>query len=140
MLRADATLAMRLPTENLRVLCDPFKDSPWGCEVTRDMVKFCIENDLLLCKPVEQDDEKAEWGSVNAHAARVAFLVTRDDWEHEPISIDVGIPHLGFYVDWIIVDGNHRFAASLYKGRAIINAEVSGQIDYAEKLLGCPIS
>lgn len=128
---------MKIPVESLKAICNPFEDSPWGCELTRDMVRYCLDSDVLLGKPITQEDEDAEWGAVNAHAARIAYLIMKEGEVQDPISVDVGVPSLGHHVDWIIIDGNHRFAAALYMGAKYIEAEVSGQVDYAEKLLGC---
>lgn len=68
------------------------------------------------------------------HAERVAFLVLNSD--DTPISIDVGAPVLGYYEPWIVQDGHHRLAAAFYRGDATIAADVGGQIDLAEAMLG----
>lgn len=126
-----------IPVENLRLLCNPFEDSPWGAPISVQLIDYCLRNNLILEVPVDTDTEEAEWGEVNAHLARIAFLV-KERWK-DPIEIDVGVPSLGCHVEWPIIDGNHRFAAVLYLGETTIEAEVSGQVDYAERLLGCSL-
>jgi hypothetical protein len=51
-------------------------------------------------------------------------------WD-DPISIDVGIPHLGYYGPaWPITDGNHRFYAAILRGDETILACVSGCVPF----------
>jgi hypothetical protein len=45
----------------------------------------------------------------------------------------------GHFVDWAILDGNHRLAAAIYSEKAFIAAEVAGEIDHAETLFGISI-
>ena len=72
--------------------------------------------------------------SRSSHIERIAYLVVHG-WD-DPISIDVGIPFLGCYVDWIIVDGNHRLAAAFYRNDTHIDVGISGCNDYIKELLG----
>ncbi len=68
------------------------------------------------------------------HIWRVAYLVTHPDTK--PIFLDVGIPHLNCYVDWIVQDGHHRLAAAFYRNDKTIPASIAGCIRTAEELLG----
>jgi len=43
---------------------------------------------------------------------------------------------MGCHVDWLVVDGNHRFAAAIYRGDEWILADVAGELDYAFELFG----
>jgi len=66
------------------------------------------------------------------HIRKIAFFVKHGS-DH-PISIDVGVPSLGCYVEHIIEDGNHRLAGAILKGTPYIPAEISGCMVYAEEL------
>ena len=68
------------------------------------------------------------------HIERIAFLTVHKTLE--PISLDVGVPALGYYVEHPLQDGHHRLAATLLRGDEYIVAEVSGQLDYAAELFG----
>lgn len=136
-------LSMLIPVKNLRSICDPFSQSPWwGYSISHTLIQYCIDNNLLLPEPYDEANlyhytKRGKWGEANGHVARVAYFVKNYENFKEPISIDVGVPCLGCHVDWIILDGNHRFAAALFMGLDYIEAEVSGQVDYAEEILGC---
>lgn len=54
--------------------------------------------------------------------------------------MDVGVPSLHCYVDWPVMDGNHRLAAAIYRKDATILACVGGDIDYALELFGVDVS
>lgn len=68
------------------------------------------------------------------HIERVAYLVVHPS--DRAIEIDVGIPVLNYYPEWIITDGNHRLAASFYRGDKTIKASITGQVDYIAERLG----
>ena len=73
------------------------------------------------------------WGR-QQHVQRVAWLVV-NGWD-DAISVDVGVPSLGYYVEWLVVDGNHRLAAAIYRGDLGILTSPAGDMDlYAEFLL-----
>ena len=65
----------------------------------------------------------------NYHAERIAYLVGIP--AQDAITIDVGVPQLGFVPeDEIVVeDGNHRLAAAWYRGDNGIAVEFSGSVD-----------
>jgi hypothetical protein len=71
------------------------------------------------------------------HAARIAYLV-KHGWD-DNIDIDVGVPSLGAVGHWPYTDGNHRICAAILRGDTHIRAEVSGDVDYAEKIFGVEI-
>lgn len=73
------------------------------------------------------------------HAGRIAYLVRNR--ASDPISIDVGCPALGYWgPKWMVVDGNHRLAAAIYRGDLTISALVDGQLDWALELFGVDCS
>lgn len=103
--------------------CNPFLNSPWNVIVTKDDVNQALVERRLVAQP-DTDD----------HAGRIAYLVKNE--AEDAIEIDVGMPAHGCYVNWFIQDGNHRFAAAIISGRKTIKASISGQMDYAEQILG----
>lgn len=100
--------------------------------ITRDEVQKAIDMDKLHAEPINP------WAtpipSRDDHIQRVAYLAV-NSWTEE-ILIDVGVPSMGAYVEWIIEDGNHRLAAAFFRGDTHIKASVGGDIDYAAELLG----
>lgn len=65
------------------------------------------------------------------HIGRIAYLA-KNGWS-DSIVLDVGIP--GYHEsEWLIWDGNHRFAAAVYLQLEEIEVEFSGDIDYFNKL------
>lgn len=112
---------------------NPF-DHPvwWGMKspITREEVAHALAKGLLQSKVSHIWRRSTRLG----HIRRVAYFV-QHGWE-VPISIDVGIPSLGYHVEWIVDDGNHRLAAAFYRKDPTVRISVSGQIDYAEELLG----
>lgn len=71
-------------------------------------------------------------------AARVAYFVVNED--KTPIWIDVGVPHMGCFPEWIITDGNHRFMAAIIAGREFITATVAGDLELAQRMFGVDCS
>jgi hypothetical protein len=115
------------------VAWDPFKHCVWeGMRepITQHEVQSKIQDGCLR--------SELHHFSRSDHAARIAYLVVNKS--HDPIIIDVGCPSLGFIEEWIILDGNHRLAAAFYRGDEVIRASISGEVDYATKLLGVPES
>ena len=107
--------------KNLRRICNPYT-SCWEVHVSKNAV-----TEALL------DGRLADAPGGNDHAARIAFLVRNP--AQDAIEIDVGIPSLGYFPDWIVVDGNHRLAAAIYAKREYIFATVAGDVDYAKQIL-----
>lgn len=66
------------------------------------------------------------------HVKKIAFFAINEP--EKPISIDVGIPSMGCYVDYIIDDGNHRLAGAIVAGAKTIKASVSGSMEHAQEL------
>lgn len=121
-------VGVMLPVERLRAHCDPFLSCPWdNGPVTRELVKEALEAGRLVSQPGTSD-----------HAGRIAYLVVNE--ASDPIEVDVGVPVLRYWPDWIVLDGNHRLAAAIYADRSHIMADVGGQMDYAEELFGVDCS
>lgn len=98
--------------------------------ITKAEVKEALDKDRLEPKSFQTWTKESR----RRHIERVAYLVRHPNLE--PIDIDVGIPVLRYAPDWPITDGNHRLAAAFYRGDKTIKADISGQIDYIEELLG----
>lgn len=118
-----------LPTAKVLELCHPLHSSPWDAgRVSKKMVEEHIRKQWFWPSPVGHD------ATVQQHAGRIAFLV-KNGWR-DAIEIDVGIPSMGCYVDWPVLDGNHRLAAASLRRDDQILAIVAGDLDYALDLFG----
>lgn len=118
-----------LPTVKVLELCNPLRMSPWVAgRVTKTLVRECLKNRWLCPSPVGHN------ASADMHAGRIAFLV-KNGWS-DSIEIDVGIPSMRCYVDWPVLDGNHRLAAAYLRGDDQISAMIGGDLDYALELFG----
>ncbi len=116
-------MSVSIPVASVARHCNPFRGTPWGERITKADVRRALESGRLEPKQGTGD-----------HAARIAYLVMNPS--DDPIEVDVGVPVLGFYMGWMVTDGNHRLAAAIYRGDDAIECGVSGQLDYAEKLFG----
>lgn len=72
------------------------------------------------------------------HIAKIAWFIKYGF--NNPIELDVGIPEMCCHVDYIVVDGNHRLASSIYKEEVqgtmtLVPCSINGSLDYAEELL-----
>lgn len=113
-----------LPTAKVLALCNPLRTSPWDAgRVTKKLVRECLKHRWLCPSPVGHD------ATAEMHAGRIAFLV-ENGWQ-DPIEIDVGIPSMRCYVDWPVLDGNHRLAAASLRSDSDILAVVGGDLDFA---------
>lgn len=110
--------------ESLIRVNNPLAEPPWA---ERNRAITVTE----VLKAVREKRFESRWGTRN-HLRRIAYLVEHPD--EKPIEIDVGVPCLNYYVDWIIIDGNHRVAAALVRGDEFISASIGGQLNYAEEL------
>jgi len=122
----------------LREWCDPFEGVCWADildgPITREEVQEAIDQGRLRGDPADGYSE-GEYLSFTRqdHIERVAYFVVHRD--PKPIDLDVGIPDMGCYVDWPVQDGNHRFAAAIFRGDETIEAWVMGAEEEAEILL-----
>lgn len=112
--------------------CNPFLCSPWGVAISQNQVEQAIKNKKI------QESFEYDFYSSEEHIERIAYFVI-NDWK-DPIDLDVGVPSLSCFVDWFIIDGNHRFASAIYRKRKTVPCLISGSIDYAEQLLKIKIN
>lgn len=127
-------MSIKIPIANLDCV-NPYKHTVWlGLRkpITIKEVAKAIDSGKFTPKPLpDQPDRQI---TRKEHITRIAYLVVHG-WE-DPIHLDVGVPSLLCYVDWPLVDDNHRMAAAIYREDHDILAEVSGQVSYAEELFG----
>jgi len=126
-------MGLPVPVAALQAACDPYRSSPWPVTVSKALVRAQLARRAFQSQPVPLSPAV----TAEEHAARIAYFVVHG-WP-DPIGIDVGVPELGCTVAWPIQDGNHRFAAAIYRGDESILAEVDGSVGYAEELLGVQI-
>lgn len=113
-----------LPIAKLRKLCDPLKDTPWVClPFGRREIAESLKVGLFESRPVADYTINC-WPHVN----RIAYFV-RNGWS-DPIEISVGVLAMGAYVEWPVVDGNHRLAAAIYRGDKTILATLDGSLEF----------
>lgn len=110
---------------------DPYTQVVWdGIEtpITREEVAAAIA--AGVGGDVPSDLTPTEGLTRAFHVQRVAWFVIHG-WSN-PIEVDLGVPVMGFYPTWPILDGNHRFAAAVYRGDEAILARVAGQMSWIE--------
>lgn len=124
-----------ISVKKLAEYCNPFN----GCwidlqtPITYQEIVSCLKHnkeaytdtEFPFCKPLPKDHRER-------HIRKVAYFVKHGITS--PISLDVGVPSLGCYIDYLVVDGNHRLAAAIYRNDETILAEVNGSIEYATEL------
>ncbi len=126
---------VQVSVDKLLETCIIAPATPWGYQIALDEVRDAISKQEFESTPWELigfevfAEEERQY-----HIRRIAYLVVHG-WS-DPIEIDVGCPCLGFYTDWLILDGNHRFFAAVIRKDEYILSTIAGQLDYAEELLG----
>lgn len=116
----------------------PFVVRVWGDfkrPIRVEEVAQAIQDGKLNPKPYS--DEGRPWRR-QEHIQRIAYLVVHPS--PHPISIDLGVPALGFCPEWPIYDGNHRLGSAFYRGLDQILINFSGDIALGEKLFGLSFS
>lgn len=123
-----------ISVEKLKQFCNPFETPCWETKtpVLYNEVKRAVTSNCTLLSQYSSSVEPPKW-SKKKHIERIAHLVINPDYT--PIEIDVGVPSLGYCSEWFIVDGNHRFAAAIFRGDLTILATCSGQVDLIENLI-----
>jgi hypothetical protein len=117
---------VNISVERLKEHCNPF--TYFGISV--DMVAKAIrENRLSSLNHMERATPDNE---LLTSVERVTYFVIYGF--EDPIQIDVGVPVLNFYPDWMIPDGNHRLMAAIYRKDEFIKCSVSGQNSYTNAL------
>lgn len=130
-------MKIQVPVKVLEDLCSPFDNIVWkGLDkpITREEVKKSLSKSTL-----EEPQDPGYWWrrdfiTREQHSDKIAWFVTHGF--DNPLSVDVGVPELGCFPNWIVDDGNHRLASAIYKGDQEIDAEVAGSIDRAKELFG----
>lgn len=112
---------VKLSVKALSSRWNVLQSSPWPVRVTAADVKKALDSGDLESSP-----------NSTRHAQRVAFFVVNPS--HDPIGVDVGVPSVGAGTLWPIVDGNHRFAAAIYRQDAYIMAHTAGEVAFLESL------
>jgi hypothetical protein len=117
----------------LQKQCDPFQEAIWGSKypISHKEVGEALKNNTVLSTPYSSTLQPPKW-SKKKHVERIAFLVLNPDLS--PIEIDVGVPILGYHPEWIVVDGNHRLAAAIFRGDETISATCSGDVNLIDQL------
>lgn len=136
-LKGHNQMPVRIPLSNLGVV-NPYEYVVWqGLEapITQEEIAQAIESEEFEKDPLP--DSPARTLTRKEHIARIAYLAT-NGWD-DAIHFDVGVPSLGCFIDWPLVDGNHRLAAAIYRGDKDILADVSGSTEYAKEVLGVNI-
>lgn len=117
-----------LRVSKLKELCDPFEFHPWGVKVSKTHVREAIEHGDLLNSQIQD----LRTPGVKDHAARIAYFIVNGF--KDPISLDVGIPSIGYCPEWIVVDGNHRLASAIFLEQPFIPVQFSGSVDFFKEL------
>ncbi len=122
---------------DISMLPDALRRDPWYAGVTEKGVALALATGNLRSAPILT--VKMGWTEpASVHEARIAWFV-KHGWS-DTIQLDVGVPSLGYCADWIVEDGNHRLAAAIYRGDKTINCGISGDLCYADELLGTQVS
>lgn len=128
----DLEMIWTVPVTALQYLADPMADDIWGVgAITAEEVMSCRDNSVGRI-PYSQvayghDDR-------NYHIARISWLAEHG-WEDSEYPVSVDLYADASYTWHPIIDGNHRFAASILLGRDTIEVLVNGDIDYALEVL-----
>lgn len=134
-------MSTQIPIAALEAFQTPFDNDVWRCGVvSKQMVQIAIEQGQSLdhgAWAALKTPEGQCLATQDQHAARIAYLV-QNGWD-DAISIDIGIPSMGYQPEWPYLDGNHRICAAVMRGDTHIEAEVSGDVDYAKELFGVSI-
>lgn len=133
---ADGDLVLQVPVARLLEICDPTKVTAWrGFVIHPDEVEEAVKEDRLQSSPWDPSIPKKR--ERQYHIERVAYFVVHG-WT-DPIDIDVGVPSLGCYISWMILDGNHRFYAAVIRNDLSILSTLSGDLNHAREILGVQI-
>ena len=123
---------------NVSLLPNALLRDPWCAGVTKEGVMLALATGKLRSAPVLTVSALGPPEPASEHEARIAWLV-KHGWI-DTITLDVGVPALGCHVDWIVLDGNHRLAAAIYRGDETIGCAIGGDLRYADELLATQVS
>lgn len=121
-------------TAALARIVNPFADYPWaeGCGLDRPQIAKCLTEGRLVSQSYHSVQEAEQEVYESFHAERIAYLVKfKDD---TPLQLDLPIPVLDYCPENILVDGNHRLAAAIYRKDLWVPVEFGGQLSEFECL------
>lgn len=128
---------MSVPIGRLRAFCDPLATPPWTDRAGAQIAPIHVAE---VQSSIDRGDFlTSHWGrkssfSRGQHIARIAALVVAHD--ATPIEIDLGFPGHGYFPPWPIFDGNHRFCAAIVCRDQFIAANLRGDAQHIENVLG----
>lgn len=131
----DGVVAIRVA--RVRAVCDPLENPWYGAPIFEAEIAEAIAAGRLNAELFSRDEKgtaRNEPWVREQHIERIAWLVVHG-WT-DPIQIDVGVPSLGCWVKWPVVDGNHRLAAAIFRRDEHIQADLSGCLRHAQELFG----
>jgi hypothetical protein len=125
---------IHIQVSKLKELCDPYVYHPWGVKVSKSKVQKAVNCGNSLEIPISSPKANGRKPTANDHAARIAYFIVNGF--EDPISLDVGIPSMGYSMDWILTDGNHRLAPAIFSNLATVPVEFSGEVEFFKELFG----
>lgn len=135
----ESLILHEVDTYTLNQICNPL--ACWmeqKTPITKEEVLECLENgeeelvETPLWTKINIDSEKEILDNREKHIKKIAYFVKNKP--EKPISIDVGIPEMGAFVDYIIYDGNHRLAADIIAERPYTKANIMGSEEQIKEL------
>lgn len=121
----------QVDVSTLKNVCNPM-NNPWtGRKISFKEISNAIERREFLDKPYSEANTC--WKRKH-HINRIAYLAA-NGW-NDSIDIDVGVPHMGYENEWLVTDGNHRLAASIFLNQTHIQATFSGCCDTILEMFG----
>lgn len=125
------SMPKRIRLEKLIEICNPMDTPPWGFrKIRREEIQKYIDANDLQSEPYS-DSFASTWRRKD-HIRRIAYLVVNRS--KTSIELDVGIPELGYYGGWPIIDGNHRVVAAIFRNDKMIPVAICGSISHAREL------
>lgn len=119
-----------IKTEALKSMIPHPLYNSWGVMIKMSEIMKCIEDDLgeYVETPLGDTSEEARQN----HIKKIAYFV-KNGYE-DPISLDVGIPEIGYRPDNLVDDGNHRLVASYIRKDVSVPCVLSGSEAAADEL------
>lgn len=118
---------MLISVDKLAERCNPFESHCWRdleSPITKDEVQKSLDDEVYLMPDPAPNSSSVITGR-GKHIRLIAWFV-KHGWV-DPIGVDVGIPGL-CHVAWLIQDGNHRFAAAIFRGDTTVGADMQGSV------------
>jgi hypothetical protein len=123
-------LVVSVPVKTILKICNPLEYVCW-CDldtpITPEEVFEYSNNNPGLTQHIQ-----SEKFTRLDHIKKITYFLQNDALD--PIEMDVGVPALGCYIEWMIMDGNHRFFAAILKNQTNVRVGISGCISYAKEL------